>query len=98
MRPRNSLLALIAVTITTGTAFIDGIFVGDAAAQSKGQVVIGEVVPASKIHIISHPGRYGLGPELPGSQYAIVDNMLVRLDPKTHEIQSIIRRVDKILD
>lgn len=68
-----------------------------ASAASAG-VQIGEVVPAEKLHIISYPGRYGLGPEVPGSLYAVVGDQLIRIDAQSHKVQSIIRQVTEILD
>lgn len=61
-------------------------------------VQIGEVVSPERLHIISRPGRYGLGPEIPGSDYAIVGNLLIRVNAETRQVQSIIRRVEGILD
>lgn len=69
-----------------------------AVAQGGAAVEIGQTVPAEKLHIVTEPGRYGLGPELPGSHYAVVDNLLVRIDAKTGAVQSIIRKVDGIRD
>ena len=68
------------------------------SSQGKGNVEIGETVPADKLHIVTEPGHYGLGPELPGSHYAIVGNMLVRIDAESGAVQSVIRKVDRILD
>lgn len=71
---------------------------GMAVAQGRVAVEIGQTVPADKLHIVTEPGRYGLGPELPGSHYAVVGNQLVRIDAKTGVVQSIIRNVDGIRD
>uniref|UniRef100_UPI00351A8736 hypothetical protein n=1 Tax=uncultured Paracoccus sp. TaxID=189685 RepID=UPI00351A8736 len=68
------------------------------AAEARTEVMVGETAMPGRLHVISHPGRYGLGPDLPGSIYGVVDGMLVRIDPNTREIQSVIRRVDRILD
>ena len=95
---RNSLLALVATATVTGISLIGGGLRSDESAQARPQVMVGETAMPGRLHIISHPGRYGLGPELPGSIYAVVDGMLVRIDPDTREIQSVIRRIDHILD
>lgn len=95
---RNSLLALVATATVIGVSLVDNAFRSDEAAQARPQVMVGETAMPGRLHVISHPGRYGLGPELPGSIYAVVDGMLVRIDPDTREIQSVIRRVDRILD
>ena len=52
----------------------------------------GDVPPRDVIHVIDNPGRYGLGPELPGSYYAIVSDNLVRVDASSFKILSILRR------
>ena len=95
---RNSLLALVATATVIGVSLVDNGFRSDEAAQALPQVMVGETAMPGRLHVISHPGRYGLGPELPGSIYAVVDGMLVRIDPDTREIQSVIRRVERILD
>ncbi|WBU55635.1 hypothetical protein [Paracoccus sediminicola] len=61
-------------------------------------VEVGDVISGDRLHIVTSPGRYGLGPELPGSDYAVVDNLLIRIDDGSHEVQSIIREVRGILD
>ncbi|WP_143025652.1 hypothetical protein [Paracoccus isoporae] len=68
------------------------------ATGSADPVQVGEVVPPDQIYIISRPGRYGLGPEIPGSDYAVVGNQLVRVNAETRKVQSIIRRVERIVD
>ncbi|MFV0291971.1 MAG: hypothetical protein ACK5II_01585 [Paracoccus sp. (in: a-proteobacteria)] len=82
-----------AVITTTLTPVIS---TGQNTPNSK--ISIGETVAASDLHIVSHPGRYGLGPELPGSRYAVIRNYLVRIDAKSHKVQSVIRKVPEILD
>ena len=95
---RNSLLAIVATVTVIGLSLISNGLRSDEAAQARPQVMVGETAMPGRMHVISHPGRYGLGPELPGSIYAVVDGMLVRIDPNSREIQSVIRRVDRILD
>lgn len=58
----------------------------------------GEILSAAEIDFIESPGRYGLGTELRGSRYAIVDGHLVRIDPQTMELQSILRKDAVALD
>ena len=58
----------------------------------------GDILPAEDIDFIEHPGRYGLGTELRGSRYAIVDGHLVRINPETMELQSILRKDSVALD
>lgn len=95
---RNSLLALVATATVIGASLFDGDLRSDEAAVTGPRVMVGDTAGPGQLHVISHPGRYGLGPELPGSIYAVVDGMLVRIDPDTREIQSVIRRIDRILD
>lgn len=70
----------------------------DPALAAQGAVKVGDVLPAAQVHIITQPGRYGLGPAVPGSNYAVIGNLLVRVDAKTGAVQSIIREVEGILD
>lgn len=58
----------------------------------------GDVPPRDSIHLIDTPGRYGLGPELPGSYYAIVSDNLVRVDSSSFKILSVLRRQAEVLD
>ena len=51
----------------------------------------GDIIHVESVDFIEHPGRYGLGTNLPGSRYAIVDGHLVRVDPDTMQLQSILR-------
>lgn len=90
-----SAVALICISMTLSLGVIAP---NAAAAQGGAAVEIGQTVPAEKLHIVTEPGRYGLGPELPGSHYAVVDNFLVRIDAETGAVQSIIRKVDGIRD
>ena len=71
--------------------------IGAAVADSV-PVVAGETPPIDAIYFIKEPGRYGLGPDIPGSRYAIVSGTLVRLDGKTNKILSILRSGATILD
>lgn len=64
----------------------------------KAGVRVGAVYDPADVHIVRMPGLYGLGPRVPGSQYAIIGNQLVRIDPDTYKVLSIIRLVDAILD
>ncbi|MBK4215268.1 hypothetical protein JJJ17_04940 [Paracoccus caeni] len=58
----------------------------------------GDVPPRDSIHLIDRPGKYGLGPELPGSHYAIVSNTLVRVDASSFKILSVLRSHAEVLD
>lgn len=59
---------------------------------------VGDTLPADQIHIVTKPGLYGLGPEPPESKYAVAHGKLIRIDPKTGQVLSILRNQAKILD
>lgn len=62
------------------------------ARSEPDMLMPGHVISSEAIDFIEYPGRYGLGSELPGSRYAIVDGHLVRIDSDTMELQSILRK------
>lgn len=59
---------------------------------------VGDLLRPGAFHLISNPGRYGLGPEPAGSRYALIAGLLVRIDMKSLKILSIIRQQREILD
>lgn len=64
-----------------------------SATRSEARSLVpGDILPAETVQFIERPGIYGLGSELPGSRYAIVDGHLVRVNPNTMQLQSILRR------
>ena len=73
---------------------------GETAAQaaSSSQIVIGETLPPDSLHLIERPGLYGLGPEPPGSRYAVANGHLIRIDAKTLQVLSVLRIQDRVLD
>lgn len=60
--------------------------------------VVGEFLTDGDYHLVTHPGRYGMGPERQGNRYAIVTGRLVRIDAATHKILSVLRDHVEILD
>lgn len=68
-----------------------------APARQYGNSV-GQYVDLNRVHVISHPGRYGLSTPPRGNRYAIVDGRLVRVDAGSGQILSILRIIDAILD
>ncbi|MDO5658153.1 MAG: hypothetical protein Q4G36_07500 [Paracoccus sp. (in: a-proteobacteria)] len=62
------------------------------------QIEVGERLERGEYHIITHPGRYGLGPNVPGSIYAVSGGRLIRMDERTGQVLSIIRMVNGVLD
>ncbi|MRX49057.1 hypothetical protein GI374_01110 [Paracoccus sp. S-4012] len=55
-------------------------------------IAVGAIAPAAETHLIERPGLYGLGPQPVHGRYAIVSDSLVRLDPATMMVRSVIRR------
>lgn len=70
----------------------------EKAAKKGGGVQVGAAVTPGKLHRVSRPGLYGMSEPPAGSAYGIVDNRLIRFDPDSGRILSIIRQVDEILD
>lgn len=71
---------------------------GAAAAAKLEAFGVGDVLSRDEVHIITSPGLYGLGPEPPGSRYAVSRGKLIRIDPSTYQVKSILRRQDRVLD
>lgn len=67
----------------------------DATQEGIG---VGDTLPAAEVHIITSPGRYGLGPEPEGGKYAVAKGKLIRIDPESYKIQSILRAQSEVLD
>ncbi|MDO5605476.1 MAG: hypothetical protein Q4G25_09990 [Paracoccus sp. (in: a-proteobacteria)] len=91
-------LTLIATLAMAGAALAPVGLLGEPTHDSTQKISVGDALPKGSVHIVSEPGRYGLGPVLPGSLYAVFDNKLIRIDATTHKVQSVIRRVDQIVD
>ncbi|WBU59459.1 hypothetical protein [Paracoccus albus] len=81
------LVAAILVSVAAATETVE--------AGNGTPVEIGEVIPAENLQIVKEPGRYGLGPGLPGSHYAVVGDLLIRINAETGAVQSIIRKVQE---
>ncbi len=64
----------------------------------NGDLRVGNKIDAHDLHVVSRPGLYGIGIAPRGSQYGIIDHRLVRFNPQTMQIQSVIRMVDQIRD
>ncbi|SNR26890.1 hypothetical protein EYF88_00130 [Paracoccus sediminis] len=54
--------------------------------------VPGAILRSEDVRFIDQPGRYGLGKDLADSRYAIVGGHLVRIDPDTMQVKSVLRR------
>lgn len=68
-----------------------------AMAQSA-DFSVGDTLPAGEVHIITNPGRYGLGPAPAGSAYAVAHGKLIRIDPNSGQVLSVLRAQAEILD
>lgn len=82
------------VVLVTATGFAQD----SRVAVGTPVVTVGQVLSPDQFHLVSRPGRYGLGPARPGNNYAVVQGRLVRIDEQTKEVKAIIRSVAKILD
>lgn len=61
-------------------------------------ILVGEIAPKGATHLITRPGRYGLATPPDGDAYAILRGYIVRLDPGTDRIRSVLRPAPQILD
>lgn len=69
-----------------------------APARRRPSLQVGESYDPAKVHLVTEPGRYGLGTPPQGSQYAVIDSYLVRVEPGSMKVLSVIRLVNEILD
>lgn len=96
-------IATFAVTTLLAASLCAIPFAQHAAyAQTAGagqeDIGVGDTLPADQVHVITSPGRYGLGPEPGGSKYAVAKGKLIRIDPESYKVQSILRAQGEILD
>ncbi|KGJ04114.1 hypothetical protein SAMN04487972_11465 [Paracoccus halophilus] len=74
----------------------------DAAAQAiapaRGGLQVGQIIDGGGLHRVSRPGLYGMSQPPAGSAYGIMDDRLIRFDPESGRVLSIIRQVEQILD
>ena len=63
----------------------------DSAADAS--VRVGDTVNLEQVDIVEEPEVYGLGLSPAGNRYAIIDNLLVRLNPDTGKVLSILREI-----
>lgn len=60
------------------------------AVQVDG-LAVGDDLDPARLHVITRPGLYGLTRGRPGDRFGIVEGLLVRFDPATMRLKSIIR-------
>lgn len=67
-----------------------------AKSQDAGDspVRVGDIIDVKQIDIVEQPEIYGLGNTPIGHRYAIVDNQLIRVSPKTGKVLSILRQIN----
>ena len=92
------LLLSVAATELISDAGVTSAPLASMAGADDHDIKAGDILQADDIHLISQPGRYGLGPEQPGSRYAVVSRTLIRIDPQNLKILSILRHPVAILD
>lgn len=63
----------------------------DERREKASAVMPGQMLTRGQVRFMENPGVYGLGSEVRGSRYAIVDGYLIRIDPHSLEVQSVIR-------
>ncbi|RMC33950.1 hypothetical protein [Paracoccus siganidrum] len=70
----------------------------DCAGGGQPLPAIGEPVDEEALHVITHPGRYGLSLAPSGSRYGVLDGQIVRFSASDGQLLSILRQTDQILD
>lgn len=60
------------------------------AVQVDG-LAVGDNLDPARLHVITRPGLYGLNRTAPGDRFGVVEGLLVRFDPTTMRLKSIIR-------
>lgn len=79
-------LWLALATMTSGQIEANGLSLEPMAVP-----VVGDTPQPGQIRLIENFGAFGLGPNLPGSRYAVVAKHLVRIDAASGQILSILR-------
>ena len=59
---------------------------------------VGDDLNPADVHLVTSPGRYGLGADVPGSRYAVAHGKLIRIDPSSFKVLSILRDQSRLLD
>ncbi|WGR62546.1 hypothetical protein E3U26_17470 (plasmid) [Paracoccus ferrooxidans] len=59
---------------------------------------VGDRLDSARLHQVTRPGLYGMSEAPSGSRYGIVDGKLIRYDPESAQVLSIIHQVDRIVD
>ena len=84
---------VMAGAVVTLCVIVQMLAVPQGRAQDRAVPVVGDLPPPDQTRPVDNPGIYGLGPDLPGSRYAVVSGHLVRLDSASGRILSVLRPV-----
>lgn len=108
MTQRDRLYSLIAaaVLVCGGMAIADQAGTADPAPEHAQAVAlqagdglqVGDRLDPAELHPVTRPGLYGMSQSPDGSAYGVVDGRLIRFDPESLTVKSIIRQVERILD
>lgn len=63
-----------------------------------GEPQVGARIDPARLHRVTRPGLYGVGHSPPGSSYGVIGGRLIRYDPDSLRVQSIIREIEAVLD
>lgn len=91
-------LRSMALAFITIAALALAVMITVAEAQESDAIAVGDTLSAAQVHIIKEPGLYGLGRRVGNSEYAVAKGMLIRIDPATLKVLSILRAQSEILD
>lgn len=64
-----------------------------STSAADAAVRVGDTVNLEQVDIVEEPEIYGLGLSPAGNRYAIIGNLLVRLNPNTGKVLSILREI-----
>ena len=101
---RTILVMVMMLTMALGYGLLDSATAQDGetpvltAAAAAGAPVVGETLPGQNAQLIVDPGRYGLGPALSGTRYAIANGWLVRVEAQSLTVQSILWQHGSLTD
>lgn len=71
---------------------------GEDMPADGAKLRVGARIDPTRLHPVTRPGLYGVGQSPPGSSYGIIAGRLIRYDPDSLRIQSIIREIEAVLD
>ncbi|MBK4215267.1 hypothetical protein JJJ17_04935 [Paracoccus caeni] len=95
-----ALAAILGVMIVSGLATAQSpedtemAVLEQPGSAEAGEVAVGDVVSLEQAVIVEQPEDYGLALAPEGDRYAIINDMLVRIDPENGKILSILRPVE----